>query len=99
MPSPTMILRKGLWIASPTPSGLADAGIALNANFVMLGDAIETLTTFSQPYLTDTGTAVHVVLTPDPPITAYALGQKFRFKAAYTKTLSCLLAIRGLSNT
>ena len=41
MPSPTMILRKGLWVVSPTPSGLADAGIGLNANFVVIGDALE----------------------------------------------------------
>lgn len=48
-------------------------------------------------YVADTGAADAYVITPSPAITAYAVGQRFSFKAANTNTTVATLAVSGLA--
>ena len=49
------------------------------------------------PILTAGGTADAITLTPTPPISAYAVGQKFRFLPVANNTTATTIAVSGLA--
>ncbi len=53
--------------------------------------------TLLSDYVVDTGAADAYIITPSPAITAYAVGQRFTFKASATNTTSSTVAVNGLA--
>ncbi|MGJ0430869.1 hypothetical protein [Methylobacter sp.] len=51
----------------------------------------------STTYLTDTGTANAIVVTPSPAWTAYSAGKGFTFKAAYSNTGATTIKVNSLA--
>lgn len=52
--------------------------------------------TYDEDYVVDTGAADAIVITPSPPIPAYAAGQKFAIKIIATNTGAATVNVNGL---